>query len=150
MLLLRMLDRILGLLVSYRVLGFGCSFHGGEKLHNVAPVGKYFMANQDGVSLYPLMALVLDKVCLQSWFHGKDAILEGGMAFNKGEGRNIFEYSYSEPSGFEQFKQLVDVGRGLGVTLNIITSKYPPIKGVNFDFPHVIQLQDAPFYPVGQ
>ena len=47
--------------------------------------------------------------------------------------------------GFEHFKQLVDVGGGLGVNLNLITSLYPHIKGINFDLPHVIE--DAPSYP---
>ena len=47
--------------------------------------------------------------------------------------------------GFEQLKQLVDVGGGLGMTLDLITSKYPHIKAINFDLPHVIK--DAPSYP---
>ena len=47
--------------------------------------------------------------------------------------------------GFEQLNRVVDVGGGLGVTLSIITSKYPSIKGINFDLPHVIQ--HAPAYP---
>ena len=47
--------------------------------------------------------------------------------------------------GFENLKQLVDVGGGLGVTLSIITSKYPHIKAINFDLPHVIK--HAPPYP---
>ncbi|RVW72663.1 Caffeic acid 3-O-methyltransferase [Vitis vinifera] len=44
--------------------------------------------------------------------------------------------------GFEGLKVLVDVGGGIGVTLSIITSKYPHIKGINYDLPHV--LADAP------
>ncbi|GMN72768.1 hypothetical protein TIFTF001_055662 [Ficus carica] len=47
--------------------------------------------------------------------------------------------------GFNNLEQLVDVGGGLGVTLNLITSKYPHIKGINFDLPHVIK--HAPSYP---
>lgn len=47
--------------------------------------------------------------------------------------------------GFEHLKQLVDVGGGLGVTLNQIISKYPHINGINFDLPHVIG--QAPSYP---
>ena len=48
--------------------------------------------------------------------------------------------------GFEPtIKQLVDVGGGLGVNLNLITSTYPHIKGINFDLPHVIK--HAPSYP---
>lgn len=46
--------------------------------------------------------------------------------------------------GFEGLNVLVDVGGGIGVTLNIITSKYPHLKGINFDLPHV--LADAPSY----
>jgi len=47
--------------------------------------------------------------------------------------------------GFKDLAKLVDVGGGLGVTLNLITSKYPHIKGINFDLPHVIE--HAPYYP---
>lgn len=49
--------------------------------------------------------------------------------------------------GFERLKMksLVDVGGGLGITINIITTKYPSIRGFNFDLPHVIQ--HAPAYP---
>ena len=46
--------------------------------------------------------------------------------------------------GFHNLEQLVDVGGGLGVTLNLITSTYPHIKGINFDLPHV--LKHAPSY----
>ena len=34
---------------------------------------------------------------------------------------------------------MVDVGEGVGTTLGIITYKYPTIKAINFDLPHVIQ-----------
>ena len=47
--------------------------------------------------------------------------------------------------GFEGVSTLVDVGGGIGATLNMIISKHPTIKGINFDLPHVIQ--DAPTYP---
>ncbi|XP_076952964.1 desmethylxanthohumol 6'-O-methyltransferase-like [Bidens hawaiensis] len=33
---------------------------------------------------------------------------------------------------------LVDVGGGVGATLNEIVMKYPHLKGINFDLPHVI------------
>lgn len=94
----------------------------------------------------------------------KDAILEGGIPFNRVHGKHVFEYSDMNSSfnqlfmaamtnratlimkkivesykGFEHLNSLVDVGGGLGVTLNIVTSKYPHIKGINFDLPHVIE-----------
>ncbi|KAH8515807.1 hypothetical protein H0E87_004304 [Populus deltoides] len=40
------------------------------------------------------------------------------------------------------FKELVDVGDGIGVAINIISSKHPHIQGTNYDLPHVIA--DAP------
>ena len=46
--------------------------------------------------------------------------------------------------GFEHFKTLVDVGGGLRITLGVITTKYPSLKGINFDLPYVIQR--APTY----
>ncbi|KAG8480675.1 hypothetical protein CXB51_025224 [Gossypium anomalum] len=50
-------------------------------------------------------------------------------------------------NGFQGVTTLVDVGGGYGVTLNMIISKYPSIKGVNFDLPHVVQ--QAPSFPGG-
>ncbi|KAK8514397.1 hypothetical protein V6N13_063289 [Hibiscus sabdariffa] len=47
--------------------------------------------------------------------------------------------------GFEGIKTLVNVGGGTGVSLRTIVSKYPTIKGINFDLPHVIN--NAPSYP---
>ena len=46
--------------------------------------------------------------------------------------------------GFEGLTSLVDVGGGTGACLNMIVSKYPSIKGINFDLPHVVQT--APTY----
>ncbi|KAE9593431.1 putative O-methyltransferase COMT-type, S-adenosyl-L-methionine-dependent methyltransferase [Lupinus albus] len=46
--------------------------------------------------------------------------------------------------GFEHINKLVDVGGGLGINLNLITSKYPHLRGINFDLPHIIE--HAPTY----
>ncbi|XVF33073.1 hypothetical protein REPUB_Repub17cG0136800 [Reevesia pubescens] len=157
-----MVDRIARLLASHNVLG--CSLVGPERHYSLIPVSYSFVSKQDGVSLAPLMALFHDKVYLESWSQLKDAILEGGIAFDRVHGTTMFEYigldarfnqlfntallssntiitkkiveSYK---GFEGIKQLVDVGGNLGITLHHITSKYPNIKGINFDLPHVIQ-----------
>ncbi|KAK8598141.1 hypothetical protein V6N13_095531 [Hibiscus sabdariffa] len=96
--------------------------------------------------------------------------MEGGVPFDRVHGMNAFEYPGKDPSfnhvfntaminhttlvlknildsynGFEHIGCLVDVAGGLGITLSLITSKYPSIKGINFDLPHVIQ--HAPAYP---
>ncbi|TMW80746.1 hypothetical protein EJD97_015614 [Solanum chilense] len=106
--------------------------------------------------------------CLLS-FHLKDAILEGEVPFNKAHGMNAFEYTKKDSrmnglfnkamqnltciemkrivecyNGFQGVKEIIDVGGGLGISLASIISKYPNIKGINFDLPHVIK--DAPTY----
>ncbi|CAH9143024.1 unnamed protein product [Cuscuta epithymum] len=161
-----MLDRILRLLCTYSVLN--CSLRTladgrVERLYSLAPVCKYLTKNSDGVSMAPLLVMNHDKVFMESWYHIKEAILEGGVPFNKAYGMNAFEYPGTDPrfnkifnngmsdhsiltmkkileiyKGFNGLKSLVDVGGGTGATLNMILSKYPDIKGINFDLPHVI------------
>ncbi|GLT73498.1 hypothetical protein SLA2020_453520 [Shorea laevis] len=46
--------------------------------------------------------------------------------------------------GFEGLSSLVDVGGGIGSTLNLIISQYPSIKGINFDVSEVVR--NAPSY----
>lgn len=94
----------------------------------------------------------------------KTAILKGGVPFDMVHGMNTFEYPRVDSrfnqlfqtalvhhstlvikkvlecyKGFENINTLVDVGGGFGTSLSLITSKYPHIKGINFDLPHVIQ-----------
>jgi len=48
--------------------------------------------------------------------------------------------------GLKDVNTLVDIGGGLGTILNlVISSKYPQIKGINFDLAAV--LATAPSYP---
>lgn len=93
-----------------------------------------------------------------------DHILEGGNQFKKVHGISIFEFMDIDPAfnntfnnamatittivmkkileiyqGFEGLTTLVDVAGGTGKCLNMIISKYPSIKGINFDLPHVIE-----------
>ncbi|KAF7843757.1 caffeic acid 3-O-methyltransferase-like [Senna tora] len=164
------IDRLLQLLASHSVLR--CSVVGDEnegmgslrRLYGLAPVARYFVTNADGASLGPFMALIQDKVFLESWTLLKDAIMEGGIAFNKVYGTHAFEYPNLDSrfnevfnkamlnqttivvnkildsyKGFNDINRLVDVGGGLGITLKLITSKYPHIQGINFDLPHVVR-----------
>ncbi|XP_056850704.1 flavone 3'-O-methyltransferase 1-like [Raphanus sativus] len=97
-------------------------------------------------------------------YHLKDAILDGVIPFNKAYGMSAFEYHGKDLrfntvfnsgmsnhstitmkkiletyKGFEGLTSLVDVGGGIGATLKMIVSKYPNLKGINFDLPHVIE-----------
>lgn len=103
-------------------------------------------------------------------FHLKDSVLEGGTPFDRAHGMPLFEFMSKDPKinqnfneamgnhtrlfmskflegykGLEHVSKLVDVAGGLGTCLSKITSKYPHIKGINFDLPHVIE--QAPSYP---
>ncbi|OMO70088.1 O-methyltransferase, family 2 [Corchorus olitorius] len=169
-----MLDRILRVLASHSIVGcsLGDEEHGGnpERVYSLRPVSKYYVGNEDGVSLAPLLNLIQDNVFLASWSQLKDAILEGGVPFDRVHGTHAYEYPGKDPrfnrvfntaminhttivmkkiletyKGFEKLNRVVDVAGGLGITLNMITSKCPSIKGINFDLPHVIQ--HAPAYP---
>ncbi|CAM8977515.1 unnamed protein product [Rhodiola kirilowii] len=96
------------------------------------------------------------------------AVVEaGGVPFNRAHGMHTFEYPGKDPrfnqvfneamhnnttifmsnmlegyKRFEKINKLVDVGGG---SVSMITSKYPHIKAINFDLPHVIE--NAPSYP---
>lgn len=47
--------------------------------------------------------------------------------------------------GFNDVNTLVDIGGGLGTVQSLVTSKYPHIKGINFDL--AVVLANAPFHP---
>lgn len=97
-------------------------------------------------------------------YHLKDAVLDGGIPFNKAYGMTAFEYHGKDArfnkvfnsgmfnhstmtmkkildmyDGFNGLTTLVDVGGGTGASLSMIVSKHPSVKGINFDLPHVIQ-----------
>ncbi|WZY77111.1 hypothetical protein YC2023_023495 [Brassica napus] len=142
-----------------------------EMVYAIEPVCKYFLKDSDGSgSLVSLFMLLQSEVFSKTWTNLKDVIVEGRDAFSSAHGMKLFEYinfdgqfakvfdrAMSEPStmvlkkvldvyrGFEDVNTLVDVGGGSGTTLGLVTSKYPHIKGVNFDLPQV--LTNAPFYP---
>ncbi|EPS67212.1 hypothetical protein M569_07558 [Genlisea aurea] len=167
------IDRILRLLACYDVLS--CRVEtladgGIERRYGLGPVCKFLTKNEDGVSMAPLVLMNQDKVLMESWYHLKDAVLEGGIPFNRAYGMSAFEYygrdtrfskifnaGMSNHStlimkkllktyrGFDHVSTVVDVGGGVGSTLSMIVSKYPHIRGINFDLPHVIE--DAPPYP---
>ncbi|KAE8773618.1 Caffeic acid 3-O-methyltransferase [Hordeum vulgare] len=167
-----MVDRMLHLLASYKVVS--CEVEEGthSRRYGPAPVCKWFTSNKDGdgASLAAMLLLTNEKVLLESLNHLKDAVLDGGHPFLKAHGMTVYEYNKTDARmkrvfsqamnnystiinrklvemymGFHDIAFLVDVGGGVGTTIRAITSKYPHIKGINFDLPHVIA--DAPQCP---
>ncbi|EEF42078.1 caffeic acid 3-O-methyltransferase [Ricinus communis] len=168
-----LLDRMLRLLASYDILHCSLvTKENGEveRLYSAKPICKFLVINEGQErSVAPLFLLHHDEVFMKSCYHFNDAIIEGGVPFKRAYGMIGFEYLGTDQrfkrvfnqamsnhttlimkkildvyKGFEGLKVLVDVGGGVGVTLNIIISNYPEIKGINFDLPHV--LADAPSY----
>ncbi|KAI3783706.1 hypothetical protein L1987_42792 [Smallanthus sonchifolius] len=167
-----MLDRMLRLLASHSIVTCTERIHESRRIrvYGLTPVAKYFIPNEDGASLGPLMQLLQDKVFIDSWFELGNAVLKGGVPFDKVHGAHAFEYPALDArfnevfnkamvnhttivmkeilkhySGFNNLKRVVDVGGGLGITLSMIVSKHPTIQGINFDLPHVTRY--APPYP---
>ncbi|XP_009621174.1 myricetin 3-O-methyltransferase 3-like [Nicotiana tomentosiformis] len=169
-----MIEKILSFLASQSLLSFTLyKDENGVKqslLYSLTSLSRNLVTNEDGVSLAPTFLLLNDQAMVTSWFHLKDAILEGEIPFNKAHGMDVFEYHGKDSryagvtnrstqsinrktinkilesyNGFQEVQQLVDVGGALGLTIASIVSKYPHIKGVNFDLPHVIKI--APTYP---
>ncbi|KAL5988550.1 Caffeic acid 3-O-methyltransferase [Asimina triloba] len=161
-----MLDRILRLLASYSILT--CThrtLENGqlERVYGLAPICKFLVSNEEGASMAPLLDFIHHKVFMETWCHLKDTVAEGGVPFDRAYGMNAFEYPGVDArfnkafntamlnhstiitkkiletyTGFDGLNSLVDVGGGVGVTLTKIVSKYPKIKGITFDLPHVV------------
>ncbi|KAK9139082.1 hypothetical protein Scep_008763 [Stephania cephalantha] len=140
-----------------------------KRRYGLGPVCKYFVRDENGASLVPLFMLSQDKLLLDAWYCLKDAFLEGGIPFEKKHGMSIFDYmgtnercnqlfneaTFSHTTilmksilerynGFEdeKLKVVVDLGGGYGITIKSIIARYPKIKGINFDLPHVNILHD--------
>ncbi|KAE8683927.1 Caffeic acid 3-O-methyltransferase 3 [Hibiscus syriacus] len=117
-----------------------------------------------------MLDLYQDKATIDSWYQLKDAVLPGENPFTKTHGMKINEYLRNDARfgdvfkvamidynklfveemlksyrGFDGLNSLVDVGGGNGFILHSIVSKYPSIKGINFDLPHIIEK--SPSYP---
>ncbi|KAL4558579.1 hypothetical protein LXL04_036780 [Taraxacum kok-saghyz] len=165
-----LIERILRYLASQSILSSTLvrdESGNSKNVYGMTPLSNNYVRNKDGTSHASTVLLIYDKILVDCWYHLKDAIVEGGIPFNKAHGVNAFEYHamdnrYNQVfnksmydnttivmkmilekyKGFEGVKQLVDVGGGLGANLDTILSKYPNIKGINFDLPFVIK--DAP------
>ncbi|CAH8256025.1 unnamed protein product [Arabidopsis lyrata] len=166
-----LLDRMLVLLASHSILKYRTVENGEdigsrktERVYAAEPVCTFFLNRGDGSgSLATLFMVLQGEVCLKSWAHLKDVILEGKDAFSSAHGMKFFEHigsneqfaemfnhAMSEASrlimkkvlevykGFEDVNTLVDVGGGIGTVIGLVTSKYPHIKGVNFDLASVL------------
>jgi hypothetical protein len=143
-----------------------------ERCYALQPVGTYFVRNdEDAASLAPLLILSQDRDLIEAWHHLSATVLDDSTdPFRKAHGESFFQYTRHNPRvdkifqagmahssrlymqavlrayhGFEDEKCLVDVGGGTGSSLALIAAKYPHIRGINYDLPHVVAA--SPAYP---
>ncbi|KAG2249801.1 hypothetical protein Bca52824_089429 [Brassica carinata] len=142
-----------------------------RRIYAAEPVCTLFLTRGDDSGTHKSLFLLLNsQVFFKTWDNLKGVIQEGKDAFSSAHGMPLFEYigldeqfagmlnhAMAESStiimkkilevyrGFEDVNTLVDIGGGLGTVLNLVTSKYPQIKGINFDLTMV--LANAPSYP---
>nr|GEX20669.1 caffeic acid 3-O-methyltransferase [Tanacetum cinerariifolium] len=126
-----MLDRMCSLLASHSVLT--CSFketHDGvrERFYGLAPVCKFLIKNEDGVSLAPLVLMNHDKILMESWYFLKDAVLYGGIPFNKAYGMSPFKYNGRD----ERFNKVFNSGmfNHSTIVMKIVLDLYDGFNGL--------------------
>lgn len=114
-------------------------------------------------SLRPTVLLLLDESHWQPWGHLLHTVWTGETAFHHAHGAGLFDYLAGHPevasvfnaamSGnspaharliaaaydFSRMSLVVDVGGGHGRLLATILERYPRLRGILFDQPHVIE-----------
>ncbi|XP_051124528.1 caffeic acid 3-O-methyltransferase-like [Andrographis paniculata] len=164
------LNSMLRSLASYSLLA--CSMSevapGGafERRYRLTPSGKFFVRDASGSSLVKYQELGYQySESLLVCQNLKDAVLGGGVLFERLNGKSFYEHvkcsntGYAEAfhdamrahsvfilgkvlekyHGFENLDSIVYVAGGDGTALEMIISKYPSIRGINFDLPEVIK-----------
>ncbi|XP_057830896.2 caffeic acid 3-O-methyltransferase 3 isoform X2 [Cryptomeria japonica] len=129
-----------------------------------------YVRENSHASLVPLAVMQTHEVMMAPWHRLHECVLQGGHAFEKAHGMDIFAYGKDHPEvdsiindcmasftmttmkqivscyrGFEELGTVVDVGGGHGAALGVIVKAYPHIRGINFDLHHVVQT--APSIP---
>ncbi|KAJ1401569.1 Winged helix-like DNA-binding domain superfamily [Sesbania bispinosa] len=142
-------------------------------VYGISPSGKYFVDDENGDGNLASFASFSCHHTLSAgmWLNFGEEIVDLEIDMHKKvHGKSLYEYmekdvemkqafnkSMSDISsihmkrileiytGYEGVSTLIDVGGGNGQSLKMIISKYPSIKGVNFDLPQVIE--NAPPFP---
>jgi caffeic acid 3-O-methyltransferase len=161
------LARLLRMMAGKRILRevaiLGEEGEATERRYGLEPIARFLV--DDGDSFLPLLLTFQDPFVSYTWEHVHESVLDDSVApFTRAHGVDAWEYGKQNPEfdrlfnramaghseiymratldvyrGFEPVQTLVDVGGGFGSALRLITARYPHIKAINFDQPHVIQ-----------
>ncbi|KAL0351469.1 UNVERIFIED_CONTAM: Caffeic acid 3-O-methyltransferase [Sesamum calycinum] len=164
------LDSLLRLLATHSLLTCSVSkleSGGIERRYGLAPAGKFFVGDENGVSFAQYQAYT--SVAAKSILCFKEAVVGSGNFCKRNNEKSYYDIVMSDPEysklfndamgahstillrkavkvydGFSKLGSIVDVGGGTGATLAIILANYPSIHAINFDLPQVLQY--APPY----
>ncbi|KAF3443884.1 hypothetical protein FNV43_RR13574 [Rhamnella rubrinervis] len=163
------LARIMRLLVRKKIFTAHHQSDGGETLYGLTDSSRWLLHDSE-LTLAPMFLMETHPWQMSPWHFLSHCVKEGGIAFKKAHGREIWEFAAENPgfnklfndgmqctsrvvlttiisqykNGFDNIGSLVDVGGGTGGGISEIVKSYPHIKGINFDLPHVIST--APMY----
>ncbi|XP_048327932.2 xanthohumol 4-O-methyltransferase-like [Ziziphus jujuba] len=164
------LERIMRLLVRRNIFTAHHQSDGAETLYGLTHSSRWLLRDSE-LSLAPMFVLETHPSLMAPWHCFSQCVKDGGIAFKKAHGREIWEFASHNPDfntlfndgmgctarivlraivseykdGFDHVGSLVDVGGGIGGAIAEIVKSYPHIRGINFDLPHVIAT--APVYP---
>ncbi|XP_028807902.1 (R,S)-reticuline 7-O-methyltransferase-like [Neltuma alba] len=163
------LARLMRLLVRRNIFTAHHPSDGGDTLYGLTHSSRWLLSDSD-LNLAPMLLMENHPDLMAPWHCFSDCVRDGGVAFKKAHGQEIWEMAAENPEfnklfnagmactgrtammaivsaykeGFESIGSLVDVGGGTGGTVSEIVKTYPHIKGINFDLPHVVAT--APEY----
>lgn len=156
------LFRVMRFLVHRKIFTTSISQSGGT-LYGLTPISRWLLQDTEP-SVAPMLLFLNNPIFMEPWHYFSKCIKEGGIAFKKAHGCEIFEMASKDDElnkklnngmnsvtkctmreiikgykdGFNSITSLVDVGGGTGVAMFEIVKAYPHIKGINFDLPHVV------------
>ncbi|KAJ1421446.1 Winged helix-like DNA-binding domain superfamily [Sesbania bispinosa] len=163
------LDRVLRLLASYSLLTVSTLTNEDGRMvivYGISSSGKYFVDDENGDgNLASFASFSCHHTLSGMWLNFGEEIVDLEIDMHKKvHGKSLYEYmekdlemkqafnkSMSDISsihmkrileiytGYEGVSTLIDVGGGNGQSLKMIISKYPSIKGVNFELQQVIE-----------
>ncbi|XP_057954878.1 desmethylxanthohumol 6'-O-methyltransferase-like [Malania oleifera] len=141
-----------------------------ETLYGLTPSSRWLLRDAE-MTLAPMVLLETHPLVLSTWHRLANCVTDGGIAFKKAHGRDIWDFAGANPefnamfnggmactarimldailAGYKDMladvESLVDVGGGTGSAIAEVVKACPHIKGINFDLPHVVAT--APPFP---
>ncbi|KAI3808525.1 hypothetical protein L1987_24476 [Smallanthus sonchifolius] len=162
------LSRLMRFLVQKQIFDEVCQPECEEPLYALNQCSK-FLVQDTRDTLAPIAMFFTDSLSHSPFYNLNLSIEDGGTAAFKTYGVEVWDLFSRNPQANKGFSEsmacytriefdaimssydfdslkgsLVDVGGGIGMTINKIVTTYPHLKGIDFDLPHVIS--SAPSY----